>query len=746
MCRECLLPRLLSLLVAIMALPVAYAQSVDQWTAWGDASMTRGEYYGASRFYAGALELEPGRMALQWKQAEACRLSHQYDKAAELYATVHRKDMGRTHPDALRWLGEMQLCMGDYQEAERTWNKVLQKEKDKRSVVALRAANALEGIKLERSFKERPDTLVLEHLPSPVNTYDSEFGGRLGPDSALYFSSLRGELNDDEEVIDTAAYRTVILSSQKSGDAWGDPRTWVVNGIPGHSANPAWTAGGQRMLFTFCPDGGVCRIHSAPGTGTELTATPIAGLGEEPSTQPCVVRWKDKDLLFFVSDRTGGPGGSDIWWAELRDGGAVDVRPLGSNVNTPGNERTPWFDAATGTLWFSSDFHPGLGGYDIFRSTWTGSTFGPPANAGTPINGPANDLYPAIYPDRGEGWITSNRKGSFAAKGETCCNDLYRWRTTPAPVAAMVPKPIPADTTEVMRRTVDLVRFQDRFPLKLYFHNDEPEPRSWATRTGQAYGTTYQAYMALLPIYLREQTDTTAIGTFFRNEVTAGHARSLEMAEALRDELEHGASLTLEVRGHASPLARNAYNTNLSMRRIASLENFLRSWNGGVLASYLDGTASNGARLGLRILPFGEDRSAAGVSDDLGDLKHSVYSVEAARERRIEVVAVEWTSAGEQGPRSVQKTGELRQGAARTFTFHVENKGATALRLLGSKADCGCTTASLPDAPIPPGGMADVEVIFNGRAPEGPLRRTVVIDTDGTPATIELVIEGTVVP
>jgi hypothetical protein len=732
MCRECLLPRLLSLLVAIMALPVAYAQSVDQWTAWGDASMARGEYYGASRFYAGALELEPGRMALQWKQAEACRLSHQYDKAADLYATVHRKDMGRTHPEALRWLGEMQLCMGDHQEAERTWNKVLQKEKDKRSVVALRAVNALEGIKLARRFQERPDTLVLEHLP--------------GPDSALYFSSLRGAINDDEEVIDTAAYRTVILSSTSQGDGWSDPRIREVSGTSGHSANAAWTAGGQRMLFTFCADGGVCRIHSAPSAGPERTAALLEGLGEEPSTQPCVARWKDKEILFFVSDRTGGPGGSDIWWAELRDGAAVDVRPLGSNVNTPGNERTPWFDATTGTLWFSSDFHPGLGGYDIFRSTWIGSTFGPPVNVGTPINGPANDLYPAVYPERGEGWITSNRKGSFAAKGETCCNDLYRWRTTAAPVAAIEPKPIPADTSPVMRRTVDLVRFQDRFPLKLYFHNDEPEPRSWDTRTSQAYGTTYQAYMALLPVYLREQTDTTAIGTFFRNEVTVGHARSLELAEALRDELEHGASLTLEVRGHASPLARNAYNTNLSMRRIASLENFLRTWNNGALAPYLAGPASNGARLGLRILPFGEDRSAAGVSDDLGDLKHSVYSVEAARERRIEVVAVEWASAGEQGPRSIQKAGELRQGSERTFTFHVENTGTTPLRLLASKADCGCTTASLPNAPIPPGGLADVEVIFNGRAPEGPLRRTVVIDTDGTPATIELVIEGTVVP
>ena len=51
-------------------------------------------------------------MELQWKYAEACRLSNQYPQAAESYEKVWRKDLGRSHPEALRWLGEMQLCSG----------------------------------------------------------------------------------------------------------------------------------------------------------------------------------------------------------------------------------------------------------------------------------------------------------------------------------------------------------------------------------------------------------------------------------------------------------------------------------------------------------------------------------------------------------------------------------------------------------------------------------------------------------
>ncbi len=106
--------RSLTTLLLIATASSLSAQSLEQWTAWGDAAFARGEYYGATRFYNGALAIDGGRMSLQWKQAEACRLSNQYGKAAEFYEKVQRKDMGRTHHEALRWLAEMQLCNGDY--------------------------------------------------------------------------------------------------------------------------------------------------------------------------------------------------------------------------------------------------------------------------------------------------------------------------------------------------------------------------------------------------------------------------------------------------------------------------------------------------------------------------------------------------------------------------------------------------------------------------------------------------------
>lgn len=747
---RCLGLRKLALLLLMASYGTGSAQSLEQFTSWGDASMARGEYYGASRFYAGALDIDGGRMSLQWKQAEASRLSNQYDKAAELYAIVYRKDAGRTYTDALAHLGEMQLCNATYDEAEKTWAKVLQKEKDQNSVRAQRARNAIAGCAIARAAMASPGAIELEHIQQPMNSTDSEFGARLGPDSMLYFTSLRGELNKDGEVVDTTTYLPSLFRSTSKGTSYETPQALSTANSSGSTANSTWTLNGKWILFTHCPSVGPCRIHYAPAGGTDLMATPLPGLGDELSTQPMVVEWEGREMLLFVSDRPGGQGGMDIWSARLENGTAVELSPLGAAVNTAGNERSPWYDAASSTLWFSSDFHPGMGGYDIFTSEFRNDVFQAPVHAGTPLNSPANDLYPAFYPERNEGWITSNRVGSFAEKGQTCCNDLYRFRL-PADMVAKVKEDedeeISSTTSAVQKSLLSLQTLGLRLPLKLYFHNDQPEPRSWSTTSEQDYGTTYRRYRDLIPTYLKE-SNAAAVDSFFRNDVDRGYLELAELVIALRDALNAGVSITLDVRGHASPLAANDYNVNLSKRRIETLRHHLRMVHNGDLRRYLDGSAENRAVLSLNPLPFGEENSAEGVSDDLADLKRSVYAIAAAKERRIEIQAIRPLATAQASTIEEQRQdlGRLRQDEEREVVFMVQNTGTGPMRFLDSKADCGCTAAELPVGDIAPGESVPVTIHFNGRAPLGGLVRKVTLRTNGTPEIIDLSIEGEIVP
>ncbi len=117
----------------------------------------------------------------------------------------------------------------------------------------------------------------------------------------------------------------------------------------------------------------------------------------------------DEQTLYFVSDRKGGAGGTDLYRIARKGGGWGGPENLGPAVNTPGNEMFPFVSRDGSTLWFSSDAYPGLGGLDIYSVPLAGGTV---QNAGYPVNTQADDF--AYIEDSTEirGLFSSNR-GDF---------------------------------------------------------------------------------------------------------------------------------------------------------------------------------------------------------------------------------------------------------------------------------------------------------------------------------------------
>ena len=74
--------------------------------------------------------------------------------------------------------------------------------------------------------------------------------------------------------------------------------------------------------------------------------------------------------MYFVSNRTGSKGGLDIWYSELDDKGHFS-RPknCGTKINTVGDELSPFYNQKENALYFSSTYHHGYGGLDIFKTT-----------------------------------------------------------------------------------------------------------------------------------------------------------------------------------------------------------------------------------------------------------------------------------------------------------------------------------------------------------------------------------------
>lgn len=115
--------------------------------------------------------------------------------------------------------------------------------------------------------------------------------------------------------------------------------------------------------------------------------------------------------LYFVSDMPGGFGGTDIYMCEDQGGQWSEPVNLGPAINTAHDEAYP-FVGADGALYFASNGHPGLGGFDIFMATrgTEGAIVGA-MNLGAPINSPKDDFAFIIDPLNRKGFFTSNRPG-----------------------------------------------------------------------------------------------------------------------------------------------------------------------------------------------------------------------------------------------------------------------------------------------------------------------------------------------
>ena len=122
---------------------------------------------------------------------------------------------------------------------------------------------------------------------------------------------------------------------------------------------------------------------------------------------------------------------------------------------------------------------------------------------------------------------------------------------------------------------------------------------------------------------------------FFENDIRRGHDFLIRFSEILLTRLQKGDQVEIFIKGFTSPRAQSDYNLALGARRVSSLRNHFDSWSNGVFRSYLQS-----GRLRISERSFGETSAARDVSDDLFDVRNSVYSIGAMRERRVEIVEV----------------------------------------------------------------------------------------------------------
>jgi hypothetical protein len=292
-------------------------------------------------------------------------------------------------------------------------------------------------------LKSQIENYTVKRLSDNVNTKFADFAPHLVGDF-LYYSSMRFEsMSERKRQVGNPNEKYLyskIMSSEVKGLAKGVQLN-TLNYPYKNVGNSSLSLDGKRLYFAkgrYRRDANwniVAKLYVSEYNENRQKwkrpkLLPFNTREIATTTQPHVSfdSTELSEVIYFSSTRKGGYGGFDIWKV-YHYGAGIYSEPenLGETINSIGDEMTPHFYQSEQKLYFSSNWHLNLGGYDIFSSKENNSEWSIPQNMGIPINGAANDLYYYISPsDKSLGYITSNRIGSNILIGKACCNDIYQ--------------------------------------------------------------------------------------------------------------------------------------------------------------------------------------------------------------------------------------------------------------------------------------------------------------------------------
>ncbi len=257
------------------------------------------------------------------------------------------------------------------------------------------------------------------HLSKILNSEYAEYTPSVSADNKkMIFTSRRPNGISEKKDIDNGYFEDVWMSTKNANGEWGEP---INLGVPinseYHDACISMNAAGNEMFLYKSTNGGDL-FESDLVNGKWTKPEPLKHLNTKYK-EPSVCVSADNKIMYFSSDRPGGHGGLDIYMC-IKDKNNEWGHPInmGSQINSDYDEDSPFLSPDSKTLFFSSNGHSSMGGYDIFsvhfdtrKKTWS-----KPHNMGFPINSAENDIYFNISGDHKTAYYSSAKKDGFGEK------------------------------------------------------------------------------------------------------------------------------------------------------------------------------------------------------------------------------------------------------------------------------------------------------------------------------------------
>ena len=450
-----------------------------------------------------------------------------------------------------------------------------------------------------------PVTFEPVNLGTTVNTTLNEYLPSLTADgNTLVFTRVIGVgVNGQED----------FYVSKKVDGEWQQAKPISAVNTPDNEAAQCLSPDGQLLVFTACNrknGAGKCDLFYTENvcgkwTPAKMLPAPISTVAWE--SQPSIAA--DSKTLFFSSDRKGGIGGKDIWFATRNEDGTwATPKNLGKNINSNKDEQAPFVHPDGQTLYFLSSGHPGMGADDIFISRkQPDGTWGQPVNLGYPVNSQKTEGPIIVSLDGQTAYFSSSISDFMGAQGKM---DIYSFpipeKFRPQPVTYVKAKVKDDDTSMPLSASVEIIdletgnilsksksdcegEFVITLPIgKNYMLNVSKDgylfhSENFALTEKKDLAEPFLLKIDLIPI--SENSDNTnekhkskpiiLNNVFFETGSAALEAVSMIELNRLKDLLEKNPRLKIQINGHTDNVGEEADNLKLSTDRAKAVYDFL---------------------------------------------------------------------------------------------------------------------------------------------------------------------------
>jgi len=583
---------LLSSLYTAQAQNTAYISTPQERLKYADELFKRYEYVEAIEQYKKLVRGEKSDNYVILQLAESYYNVFNTVESAKWYAKAVE---GNPNQDAEVFYkyAQMLKASGRYEASNKIMKKFADlKPEDSRTIDFLKDPDYIPQLRSQEALFTFEDSRM-------NHSQFSDFAGILTADNTLYFASARDESKkkygwNDQPFLNVYA-ATYVADEEK----FKDIKPVDELNTKHHDGPVTITADGQTMFFaTESFRGGkferdkknrlkkgkvsVYRAKLDDKKWKDIEPVPFNST-EYMVSNPAVT--PDGKTLYFASDMPGSVGDMDIWRVALNEDGTYGTpENLGTIVNTEGRESFP-FISEDSKLIFASDSHKGFGGLDLYMFDLTDAN-AKVRNIGDPINTAKDDFHLSYYPDKGIGFLSTNRVGR---------DDIYKVR--PVCVTEMVITVRDQKTGAILKdaqvaildydKNIIETRFTDSYGIVRYdtdcnkvfalqvsaegYESRDVELQKWGDGK-------YPVDVELRPIEMIVIQDKIVLGDIFfefdKSNITQQGAFELNKLVQI---LQRNPTMKIKIESHTDNKGSDAYNLKLSDQRAKSTMQYIIS-------------------------------------------------------------------------------------------------------------------------------------------------------------------------